>query len=605
MDTIQWMAILLFLAAGLMVYVAFLSYQKRHMPVAKTMILIMLGAACYASGYALEVLSRSLHEVKLSLQIEYLGIPFISTLWFFQVIQFTGTLARNRKRLALILFVIPVTVFLLHLTNEWHHLFYERYVLNEGASVPLYTTVKGTGYSIHTIYNYFVLLCGFLLFIPMYWRSSRIVRKQIVVLVLGAAVPLLLNSFFWFGLIVDLTPFGFALSGVVYVWGILRFNLLRFTPLALTQVFDTIRDGVVLLDYENQIVSYNSAAEAVLPELGLTKHYPAHVREVLPSSPELIEHLIGASTRDERFPFHRLQSNHIKHYQCSLSFIYDSGTPIGKMLMFNDITELKENEARLSENSRQLSELNSFKDKLFTVVTHDIRDPIAILVSLTELLGDELAVAEVEHAELFRELQGQVQNTFQLVENLLDWYRNQKGKVVFRPLGWNLRQVVRQSLSLAGTKAGMKQIRLTERIDEKLIIRADKEMLDLILRNLLSNAIKFTGIGGTIVVGAVLEGNLIVVSVRDNGTGIDEETAGMLRFDEPFFKFPITGNDPGNTRFGLVLANEFVSIHGGKLWFDSIHGVGSTFYFTLPGSTGGRGAFEGAREEKAHESDIG
>jgi signal transduction histidine kinase len=605
-DTIQWMSVLLFFAAALMVYVAFLSYQKRHLPVAKTMILIMLGAACYATGYAFEVLSRNLHEVTLSLQIEYIGIPFISTLWLFQVIQFTGTAARYRKRLAIVLFVIPVTVFILHLTNDWHHLIYERYILNEGASVPLYTTVKGTWYSVHTLYNYFVLLCGFFLFIPMYWRSSRVVRKQIIVLVMGAAVPLLFNAFFWFGMIVDLTPFGFAVSGVVYAWGILRFNLLRFTPLALTQVFDTIRDGVILIDYEDQIVSYNSAAEGVLPELGLTKHYPAYVGEVLSARPELIERIRSASTGDERFTFQRSQVNDSKHYHCSLSFIYDSGTPIGKMLMFNDITELKENEARLRENGRQLSDLNSFKDKLFTVVAHDIRDPIAILVSLTELMGEEIAAAGVEDAELFHELQGQVQSTFLLVENLLDWYRSQKGKVVFRPLGWNLRQVVLQSLSHAGAKAGMKQIRMTERIDEKLTVRADKEMLDLILRNLLSNAIKFTGISGLIEIGAVLEGELVVVSIRDNGAGIDENTAEMLRLDELFFKSPVTGDDSGNTRFGLVLSNEFISIHGGSLWFDSVPGVGTTFFFTLPGSAGGREEFDKfGMEEKTFERDIG
>jgi signal transduction histidine kinase len=483
-------------------------------------------------------------------------------------------------------------------------LFHERYLLNEDAAVPLYTTVKGTWYEVHTLYNYFVILCGFFLFIPMYWRSSRIVRKQIIVLIMGAAVPMLFNIFFWFGVNVDLTPFGFAVSGIVYVWGILRFNLLRFTPLALTQVFDTIRDGVILLDYEDQIVSYNSAAEGVFPELGLTKHYPAYVGEVLSASPELIERIRGASTGDERFPFQRSQANRSKHYHCSLSFICDSGTPIGKMLLLGDITELKDNEARLRENARQLSELNTFKDKLFTVVAHDIRDPIANLVSLTELLGEELAAAGVEHAEVFHGLQGQVQSTFQLVENLLDWYRNQKGKVVFRPLGWNLQQVVRQSLSLAGPKAGLKQIELTERIDEKHTVRADKEMLDLILRNLLSNAIKFTGIGGAIEIGAALEGDLIVVSIHDNGSGIDETTAEALRQDEPFFKMPVTGDDTGNTRFGLVLANEFVSIHGGSLWFDSVPGFGTIFSFTLPRSSGGD-AFDDATEAKTRESHFG
>ncbi|WP_409345391.1 histidine kinase N-terminal 7TM domain-containing protein [Paenibacillus sp. MBLB4367] len=593
MDTRIWMSILLFLAAALMVFISFMSYRKRHLPVAKTMILMMLAAFFYALGYAFEVLSRDLNEVKLSLQIEYLGIPFVSTLWFYLVIQFTGTAALYRKRLALLLFLVPVSVFFLHLTNDWHHLVYERYIPNEEASVPLYTTVKGPWYKVHTLYNYSVLLCGFLLFIPMYLRALPIVRKQIAVLILGAAAPMLFNMFFWFGMIVDLTPFGFAVSGVVYLWGIFRFNLLRLMPLAQAKVFDTIRDGVVLLDYEDQIVSYNSAAEEALPELGLTKRYPAYVGEVLSASPELLERILAAGSRDERFPFHRFHANRNKHYSCSLSFIYDSGRiPIGKMLMFNDITELKENEARLRENARQLSELNAFKDKLFTVVAHDIRDPIALLVSLTELLGEELTAADIEHAELFRELKGQVQSTFHLVENLLDWYRSQKGKVVFRPLSWNLQQVVRQALSLAGTKAGMKHIRMTERIDEKLAVSADKEMLDLILRNLLSNAIKYTGIGGAIEIGAVLEGDRIVVSVRDNGAGMDEKTSEMLRLEEPFLTMPISGDDSGDTRFGLVLTREFVRIHGGSLWFDSVPGLGTTFFFTLPGAAGGRDTFD-------------
>nr|WP_275900896.1 histidine kinase N-terminal 7TM domain-containing protein [Paenibacillus periandrae] len=601
------MSVTLFLAAALMVFVSLLSYRKRHLPVARTMILIMLAAACYALGYAFEVLSRDLNEVKLSLQIQYLGIPFVTTLWFFQVIQFTGTAARYRKLLAIVLFVIPTAVFVLHLTNDWHHLIYERYVLNQDASVPLYTTDKGPWYKVHTVYNYSVLLCGMLLFIPMYWRALPIVRKQIVVLLLGAAAPMFFNLFFWAGIKVDLTPFGFAVSGVVYTWGILRFNLLRLTPLAMAKVFETIRDGVILLDYEDQIVSYNSAAQEVLPELGLIKQSPVDMGKVLSGSPELLERIRTASDGDERFPFHRFHANRIQYYNCSLSHIYESGEIlIGKILMFSDITELKESETRLLENARQLSELNAFKDKLFTVVAHDIRDPIALLVSLTELLGDELAAADFEHAELVRELKGQVQSTFHLVENLLDWYRSQKGKVVFRPLGWNLQQVVRQALMLSNTKAAMKQIRMTEGIDEKLTVRADKEMLDLILRNLLSNAIKFTGIGGSIEIGAVLEGDLIVVSIRDNGAGIDDQTSELLRLEEPFLKAMVNENDSGDTRFGLALTREFVRIHGGTLWFESEPGIGTIFSFTLPGSAGVRNAFDnGGMEEEAYESYFG
>ncbi|TMV48653.1 PAS domain-containing protein [Paenibacillus mesophilus] len=592
MDTRQWMAVTLFLATALMMFVSYLSYRKRHLPVAKTMILTMLAAAFYAFGSALEAISRNLEDVKLSLQIEYFGIPFVTTLWLFQVIQFTGTAARLRKRLAVILFTVPVTVFFLHLTNDWHHLIYERYIPNPDGTIPLYTTIKGPWYKVHTIYNYSVLLCGILLFIPMYWRALPIVRRQIAVLLTGAAAPALFNSFFWFGWQVDLTPFGFAVSGVVYVWGILRFHLLRLTPLAQAQVFETIRDGVILFDYEHQIVSFNRAAEQVLPELGQTKQYPADMDVILSASPLLLKR-IRESDSDERFPFQTLRDSRMKYYSCSLSLVYDSGkNRIGKILMFNDITELKENEARLRESARQLSELNAFKDKLFTVVAHDIRDPIALLVSLTELLGDELTAADDEHADLVRELKGQVQSTFHLVDNLLDWYRSQKGKVVFRPSAWNLRQVVQQALLLAGTKAEMKKIIMTERIDEKLSVRADKEMLDLILRNLLSNAIKFTGIGGAIEIEAEPRGDWIVVSVRDNGAGIDVSTAELLRMEERFIKGTASGDDTGETRFGLALTREFVRIHGGSLWFESEPGRGTIFSFTLPGTAGERNPIE-------------
>jgi len=602
MDIRQWMSIFLFIATAMMLFISWLSYRKRHLPVARTMTFTMLAAAFYAFGYAFEVISRSLNEFKLSLQIQYLGIPFVSTLWLFLVIQFTETAAHYRKRLAAALFVIPVSVFVLHLTNDWHHLVYERYILNTETPLPTYITIKGIWYTVHSVYNYGVMLCGMLLFIPMYWRSLPIVRKQILILALGAAAPMVFNMFFWFGIRVDLTPFGFAVSGIFYVWGIFRFNLLRLTPLAHAKVFDTIRDGVVLLDYTEQIVSYNRAATEVLPELGWTLHYPADAGKVLIGRPGLLACIRAAGSGDTRFPFHRHDENRLYYYNCSLSYIYDSDqTPIGKMLMFNDITELMENELRLRENARQLSELNAFKDKLFTVVAHDIRDPIALLVSLTELLGEELVAADIEHAELFHELKGQVNGTFQLVENLLDWYRSQKGQVKFRPLGWNLQQVVRQALSLARAKAEIKQIRVTERIDEHLSVSADKQMLDLILRNLLSNAIKYTGVGGSIEIKAVAEGKRVIVSVHDNGAGIDAQTLELLRLEEPFFKSPVEGDEEGNTRFGLVLTREFVRIHGGRLWFDSVPGLGTTFYFSLPESVVGREAFGEVEREDASE----
>lgn len=583
MDVKQWMSIMLLLAAALMLTIAWLSYRKRHLAVARTMILVMLSGTFYAVGYAFEVLSRDLFELKLALQVEYVGIPFVTTLWLFLVIQFTGSAARYRKRLAVLLFVVPFAIFLLHLTNDWHHLVYERYVPNETSSIPLYTTVKGIGYQIHTVYNYFALAWGLWLFVPMYRSALPAMRKQIVVLVLGIVVPVVFNLVLWSGWQVDLTPFGFAATGLVYVWGIYRFNLLRLTPLAQAKVFDTIRDSVVLLDYENRIVSYNRAAAEEFAGVRLAQRQPLPIDEALADFPELLARVRGAEGKDERFPLQRSGSGRIKHYSCALSFIHDTdGNPLGKLLTFNDITELKETEERLRENARQLSELNTFKDKLFTVVAHDVRDPIALMVSLIELLGEEQAAADAEHSMLLREVRDQARSTFNLVDNLLDWYRSQSGHVVFRPLPWNAKQVVRQAISMAGARAEMKRIRISERVDASLMVAADKEMLDLILRNLLSNAIKYTGVGGAIEISAAREDGQVVVCVSDNGAGIDDETSELLWQEEPFLKLPSGLDEGGKTRFGLVLTREFVRIHGGRLWFESAPGSGTRFYFTLP-----------------------
>lgn len=594
MNVKQWMSIMLLLAAVLMLLIAWLSYRKRHLAVARTMILVMLSGTFYAVGYAFEVLSRDLFELKLSLHVEYVGIPFITTLWLFLVIQFTGTAARFRRRLAFALFVVPLAIFVLHLTNDWHHLVYERYDLNETSSIPLYTTVKGPAYAVHSAYNYFVLLWGLWLFVPMYRRALPAMRKQIVVLVLGVVMPVLFNLLLWSGWQVDMTPFGFAVTGIVYVWGIYRFNLLRLTPLAQAKVFDTIRDGVILLDYEDRIVGYNPAAEAEFPELLRAQRHPEPIDEALSAYPELLERVRAAGSRDDKFALQRMNGGRRKHYSCTLSSIIDTDeNAIGKLLTFNDITELKETEEQLRENARQLSELNAFKDKLFTVVAHDIRDPIALMVSLTELLGEEqAAAADAEHSMLLREVRDQAKSTFSLVDNLLDWYRSQSGHVVFRPLAWNAKQVVRQALALAGARAEMKRIRMSERIDEGHTVTADKEMFDLILRNLLSNAIKYTGVGGAIEVAATLESDRVVFCVSDNGAGIDDETSKLLRQEEPFLKLASGLDEESKTRFGLVLTREFVRIHGGRLWFESSPGSGTRFYFTLPASHDGRSAVE-------------
>jgi signal transduction histidine kinase len=281
----------------------------------------------------------------------------------------------------------------------------------------------------------------------------------------------------------------------------------------------------------------------------------------------------------------------IRYFNLKISIIYDKDqTKLGKMVIFSDTTQVTVYQEKLLSNAKQLTELSAFKDKLFTVVAHDIRDPLALLVSLTELLEEELKNVGNENLHIFQEVSGQVKNTYMLVENLLDWFRSQTGKIIFSPLVWGLDSIIQQAVNTLKIRADMKGIQISSHVDDQMLVFADKEMMDLVLRNLLSNAIKFTEVGGRIDIQAERDDGQIIISVRDTGVGVDEEIAETL-FDE-FQQKSCSGTEgEKGTGLGLYLSAKFVHINSGDIRFESVTGQGSTFIFTLPAKESASGVY--------------
>lgn len=250
--------------------------------------------------------------------------------------------------------------------------------------------------------------------------------------------------------------------------------------------------------------------------------------------------------------------------------------------VLEDICKQKESEAKMEE-------LNLSKDKFLSIISHDLKAPFGQFINATELILEKIDEFDIEQIEkLVRLLNEQAVKSYKLLENLLEWSRNQKGLIEFNPQPVSLYSLVNEVIDNLGQLAMDKSIVINSSIKKGLFIYADNYMLSTIMRNLISNAIKFTDIKGQINISSryVLAkddfGNkLLEISVSDTGVGIRKEDIAKLFRIDTAFSSKGTKKESG-TGLGLILCKDFVEKHGGKIWVESEENKGSTFKFTLP-----------------------
>lgn len=240
---------------------------------------------------------------------------------------------------------------------------------------------------------------------------------------------------------------------------------------------------------------------------------------------------------------------------------------------------------RLMASEQELKALNASKDKFFSIIAHDIKNPLTGLMGFSEHIKRNykemspealLDVADIMYTAS--------RNLYSLLENLLTWSRLQTGRMPYEPETFDLYDLSGQIISLQQANALQKGISVSM-VGEKTRVYADRNMIHLVLRNLLSNAIKFTPSGGAIQIEWGISGNQVEVSVTDNGLGMSEDDQQQLFRADGYFTTRGTGNEEG-TGLGLLLCKECVEKNGGTISVNSKTGEGSTFAFTVPLSEG-------------------
>lgn len=256
--------------------------------------------------------------------------------------------------------------------------------------------------------------------------------------------------------------------------------------------------------------------------------------------------------------------------------------------VIEDISEQKAKEDKLIDSENKLIELNKSKDKLFSIISHDLRSPINQFVEATELLLSQLDEMDKDSIYKFLSLlNNEAVQCSRLLENLLQWSKNQRGLIKYVPVPVQLIHLLKELIPIYQTAAISKKIQLSVDISDRIYAYVDKEMLSTILRNLISNAIKFTGEGGKISISARKKfggqneyTEYIEFQVKDTGIGIEPEALPRI-FNLSETSLIRDTYDDVPTGLGLVLCKEFVEKHSGKIWVESTPGEGSTFIFTL------------------------
>ena len=361
-------------------------------------------------------------------------------------------------------------------------------------------------------------------------------------------------------------------------------KLLRESEEKYRNLIETMPDGVYRSTHEGKfvelndamvrILGYDSKDELMAIDIKSELYFEANDRESL---------VLNASSADlDVFP--------MKKKDGTVVWIEDHGWYVkdkNDNIIFHegilrDVTERKLAEFQLHKYSEELQEMNATKDKFLSIIAHDLKTPFNSILGLSEILKNEIRNFDRDSIEQYISLiYSTSKNTYRLLENLLDWARMQQGKMPFNPRPLILRELFADVFEILNDGALKKQITLVNTIEEQIIIHADLNMIKTVIRNLVSNSIKFTATKGKIEVSAFGIDKFIQVNVKDNGTGIPKADISKLFKIGTSYSNRGTENEVGNG-LGLILCEEFISKHSGKIWVESEVGIGSEFKFLLP-----------------------
>jgi PAS domain S-box-containing protein len=354
-------------------------------------------------------------------------------------------------------------------------------------------------------------------------------------------------------------------------------------------IFENSGAGMAILEPDGRLAKTNRAFREIIgyEENELEK---MNFRDVthpgdLELSVQLKTELLSNETDESRFIEKRYlnKNGEIIWALTNVSLLRDfERKPLHFIVQVQNITERKKAEEQLIKYADELKTLNASKDKFFSIISHDLRSPFNSLLGITEYISqsyDDLTPKEIRNS--ISNIYSSSQKLYNLILNLLEWSRLQSGRFETDKTEIELSVLIEEMTNLYKESAITKNIKITTEIPEKIIVSADKYMIETIIRNLISNAIKFTHRRGAIKIEGETKGDFAQVAFIDNGVGISKDNLkDLFKIDEQYRRDG-TASEKG-TGLGLILCKEFIEKNNGTISVESEVGIGSRFLITIP-----------------------
>lgn len=356
-----------------------------------------------------------------------------------------------------------------------------------------------------------------------------------------------------------------------------------------SQIINSLQDySIFTVDKELHINSWNS---------GATKIFQYTAEDIIGKPFEIIftkeDKENGVPKQEIETALKEGRSNDIRWHQCKdgTTFYADGlvfplknadDTVIGYVKILRDITARKTSEDAIKKYAKELKELNTHKENVLAILSHDLRSPLAGIIQGAEYMKSNFDTIEPDLAkDLLEEFHKAAVNELNMLDYLVEWARIKYAADVFVPTKIDLLQYVKKVFESLKETAAINAIIFHNDIEENSSVYADEKMLISILQNIVSNAIKHSHNGGKVTVSAKKSEEMIIIEIKDTGKGMSKDIQDTL-FTPQVKSLSKTVEENKGAGIGLLLVKGFLEKNGGHIWVESIEGNGSSFYFTLP-----------------------